>query len=515
MSRFNINVQPDSMELWRGFGKNHFNFTSLLCELIDNSISNFLANQDLPLKEIRITLEKLMIDNKVRVSIEDTGTGIENFTDAFNLGTKNRATKTDSFLNEHGFGLKNALATANPENDNWKVFSRTKKDFKDNLINVVEAPWKMTFNQERFEGKSLKEKWPGEFNSKGGTYIEFTCPDDLFNSISKRGSRFTLKTSHLVEEISVIYRPFLKNCNIKILEIQNRTKTTHEIKPITPNNATLIEKSKPQQILENPVTFKVNDNNVEVECEFYRYPNDDDCENRYKYYKHNIKTFGCEIRVNGRLLAYPLFEEIWDLKRNGVYNSFWGVVNITGKREHLPVTSTTKTGLQENDSLYKEILSKISEIFPEQFLPNSQKEKGGSGGSGGSGGRSEAEKQKELIGKLEKWQKAKTATHPYQVFKNIQHDIGELDLYMVNEKSEVVLCELKKDRSKLLNIYQLLMYWDGYVYDKDKSPSKAILIASDHQDWAQDVVNEINLQTDSKGMNYNIELKTWKDFDVE
>ena len=86
---------------------------------------------------------------------------------------------------------------------------------------------------------------------------------------------------------------------------------------------------------------------------------------------------------------------------------------------------------------------------------------------------------------------------------------------MVNEKSEVVLCELKKDRTRLIHIYQLLMYWDGYVYDKDKSPAKALLIASEHQDWAQDVVNEINLQTDSKGNKYNIELKTWKDYDVE
>ena len=231
----------------------------------------------------------------------------------------------------------------------------------------------MTFNEESFQGKTLKETWPGEFNSKGGTYIEFTCTDDLFNSISTRGTRFALKTSWLLEEISVIYGPFLKTCNIKVIEIQNRAQTIHDIKPVIPNNATLITKSKEQQILVNPATFKLNKDNVEVECKFYKYPNDKDCEKRHRYYKHNVKSIGCEIRVNGRMLAYPLFEEIWGKERNGVYNSFWGVIDIKGKREHLPATSTTKTGLQENDSLYKEILSKISEIFPIEFLPHSQR----------------------------------------------------------------------------------------------------------------------------------------------
>ncbi len=208
---FNINVRPDSQEMWRSFGKNHFNFTSLLCELIDNSISNFIANPALDVKNIQINIEYLpLAENKIKVTIEDTGSGIKNFTDAFNLGMKGREHETDSFLNEHGFGLKNALSTANQKNDNWEIFSRTNDDFANRLINVVKAPWRMTFNpDEKFEGKKLRQEWPGQFNTSG-TYICFYCEQDLFNSISKRGSKFFLKIKHLVEELSVIYRPFFE-----------------------------------------------------------------------------------------------------------------------------------------------------------------------------------------------------------------------------------------------------------------------------------------------------------------
>ena len=96
---------------------------------------------------------------------------------------------------------------------------------------------------------------------------------------------------------------------------------------------------------------------------------------------------------------------------------------------------------------------------------------------------------------------------------------GNLDLYMVNGNGEVVLCELKKKCSKLLDIYQLKMYWDGYVYDQQQlgnnvSPSQARLIAPSHPSWAAGVIENINQQKDSNENKYNFELKTYGDLGI-
>ena len=90
---------------------------------------------------------------------------------------------------------------------------------------------------------------------------------------------------------------------------------------------------------------------------------------------------------------------------------------------------------------------------------------------------------------------------------------------MVDGNGDVVLCELKKECSKLLDIYQLKMYWDGYVYDQQQlgnieSPSKARLIAPSHPSWAADVIENINRQKDSNEKNYNFELQTYDDLGI-
>ena len=70
-SKFDIVVQPESQVFWESWGKNHFNFTTLMCEFIDNSISNFLANPKLPNKNINITLNLNDERTIVEVTIED------------------------------------------------------------------------------------------------------------------------------------------------------------------------------------------------------------------------------------------------------------------------------------------------------------------------------------------------------------------------------------------------------------------------------------------------------------
>jgi hypothetical protein len=512
MGSFEIVVRPDSQVIWESWGKNHFNFTTLICEFIDNSISSFLANPNIPNKTVLIKLKLSEDEKTVEVSVEDNGAGIKNFSGAFSPGDKNRS--TDSFLNEHGFGLKNALATANPENNTWTVLSRAKKDLDDGIINIVKAPWKMTFDENKFSGESKKAHWPGVFNSSG-TIVMFSCPKALFDSVSPRSSRFDHNCEYLLEELSVIYRPFLRDvATIRLVSEGHQKVKEMECEAIFPNNPwnkedSYIKHNMLERIFfSNPGKFKVNSDKVEVEYEFYAYTNKEECSKRKKYYKHNVSSQGVEIRSNGRLISYPVFEEIWGVKQDNYYNSFWGVINIKGEAKYLPSTSTTKTGFVPSDPVYKEVLEKTSEIFKTSFIVNERKIKKG---------QSEKEKTEEWLKNLTKWEKIKVFDSEVSLFEELDlknERIGSLDALLYDKNDNVVLVENKKEKSKLLDFYQLVMYWDGYVFDKKKSPDKAILLANEHPVWSEAVLKEINSKKDSLGNNYCFETKRWSDYDV-
>ena len=93
---------------------------------------------------------------------------------------------------------------------------------------------------------------------------------------------------------------------------------------------------------------------------------------------------------------------------------------------------------------------------------------------------------------------------------NIQKPV--VDLFCENENGKIILIELKKDELKVLDVYQLLMYHDGYVYDKDKSPDETWLIAEKKPKWAASLLEYINTLKDQKNNKYNLQIKTYDDF---
>jgi DNA topoisomerase VI, subunit B len=71
-------------------------------------------------RSISITVEEKEKDT-YSVTIEDNGTGIKDISAAFSIGNRNGQ---ESPLNEHGYGMKHALAAANKSNDSWKVVTK-------------------------------------------------------------------------------------------------------------------------------------------------------------------------------------------------------------------------------------------------------------------------------------------------------------------------------------------------------------------------------------------------------
>ena len=213
-----MNLLPNEDELWRGIGGTFDSFTEVICELIDNSIANIRANNGKN-KEIlipTIIIKVWMEEDLVCVTVEDNGTGIKSIESAFRLGDKSGQEDT---LNEHGFGLKHSLASANPDNDNWAIFTRTDSDIKNNNYRCVEAPYR--FYKEIKIKDSIKEKWPGVFN-ESGTLIKFRCKKEFFYTLSKgiQGKAgFDRCIEYLKEDIGYTYATTINKSEISIVII--------------------------------------------------------------------------------------------------------------------------------------------------------------------------------------------------------------------------------------------------------------------------------------------------------
>ncbi len=101
-----IDSTPLANDLWLGIAGHFDSITQVIAEFIDNSLSNLGAFKPQPCS-IRVALEEEE-GERVRVKIEDTGTGIPDLAPVMRLGDK---TVRQTPLNEHGFGLKHALVS--------------------------------------------------------------------------------------------------------------------------------------------------------------------------------------------------------------------------------------------------------------------------------------------------------------------------------------------------------------------------------------------------------------------
>ena len=125
---------PDGKDLFEGISGNFEEFGQTLCELTDNSISNFLAHHIRGYIEITLTNHDTYVD----VSVRDNGTGIEDVDAALTIAARSCA---ESALNEHGMGLKHALASINAGADqHWSIQTRTAEDVAKDRYARVSCP---------------------------------------------------------------------------------------------------------------------------------------------------------------------------------------------------------------------------------------------------------------------------------------------------------------------------------------------------------------------------------------
>ena len=103
-----IRNNPTGHGLFAGIGENFNSVAQVICELMDDAVSNLRANKDNPELSMTVVLSLENLGDAVEITVTDGGTGIADLGSALTIACRDGA---QTPLNEHGFGLKHALAS--------------------------------------------------------------------------------------------------------------------------------------------------------------------------------------------------------------------------------------------------------------------------------------------------------------------------------------------------------------------------------------------------------------------
>lgn len=491
MSNNLSNLLPDEYGFWSGIGNHFENFTQIMNEFIDNSLANF-ETYDCPSRNIFISLEQKQ--DGVLVSIEDTGTGINDLRDALTIGNnKNKK----HFLNEHGFGLKNALAAGDPGNVCWKILTRSSEDLERGEYRLIEAP----YNFKNIPVKTVDSKsegWPGVYTGSG-TLVSFVCPNGVFetirNGVRGRNPHFETYLELLAEDLGYFYSGIIKKGRISIsIKSGEQQIRVSAIEPLKERNYKPAPGAQEEDLGAGVVS---------IEYEFLEMRDPKKDRKLRDYYNVSGNSSGIEIRINGRLMksGKDLIKRIWNRDPANFYNKFLGIINVVSDDvKAIPKTVTSKTGISNSDIKFNNLLSFIRKIKPE---PNKLEYLG--------------VKERQLVDRLERQKKVHTESknlvleREYSVFRDL--DLGNhsprADLYYYPGHGKPILYECKKKEAAPRDVYQAAMYEDGARHDGGGEYTVR-LVSKKISDDIRALVNWLN---DERG--YHIELRVWEEEGID
>ena len=471
---FDIHNKPNSDGIVKGVSGNYEQFSQIINELVDNSISNYRAHEDeagfLPVIDITVT----EYDKTVEVFVKDNGTGLRNLDADLTLAGAGCA---ETVLNEHGFGLKTALSSV----DSWTIYTCTKEDVKLGQHKKIFGPYSF----EKFKGWLCEGECPDCFCP--GTTVRFTCSKAMFQTLKPANRRakdgFWALIKYLREELGYTYAKVLadREVAISVKGISGDSEDEKEVEPVMPRWEKRIKLPTVKTDLGGGV--------VEVDCE---YGTIIPCRKNAKYYKANLTSSGVEIRVNGRVIECGLYSRIWNEAPHPSQNRFLAQVCITtDKASALPVTHSSKNGFRKGDEKLEALYSWIRKNIQKPEKNNQSLEH-------------------RLVACLAAKMEQQPGVLRVSMEEGAYTSIGSksrIDLF-VSAEEKAVIYEAKAHTTRAENLYQLMLYWDGCSMD-GKPVDEAVLIAERHPSEVFMLLDQLNSQKDPTGRPYHFRVTTW------
>ena len=464
-----INITPKAFE---GLARQGMLCHQGICELCDDALAAALPGEK---ARVCVALAPDPDKNYLQLAVADWGCGMDlaALTNALQLGS---APLTNDRLNEHGYGLNNALACLSGGTSDWCIYTRNQPG----PYYKVSGPFdlRMTVTEENNlqlpEGLNLQ--WP-----EPSTVIYVRVPMVIARTLQRQGNRklsdlVTLRL-WLIEHLGIAYRGYLEldpvmlepSAKIAVTVSQSsllvppipvpmmmaRTEKLEvelggQVVPVIYVHGTL-DKSKQEQLVQGNKT-------------------------RY-YYQCSQPTQGIDIRLGKRVIATAQLGEIWhkedgaSICRHNKYNDFVGELILPELPRGVLATLNNKTGIDRNDQDWDAVFEMLAEFPPQE--------------NAASFNEDELKK---------KWMKILKAANP-------EDDVtSEISVWPTGTRVDVVdkgangkldIYELKARKAEPKNLYQLRMYWDGLVLEGIQ-PTRGILLANGYSDSLQEMVRILN-----------------------
>ena len=504
----------DVADAWRGWSANHDHVGEIFAEFIDNALAMRIADPALP-DEISISwnFDANVNPDCATVTISDQLGGMVDSIAAWTVGNQQNQVGP---LNEHGYGFKHSIAAANPGNDGWSFWTRTERDIANDQFHYYEAPYDWATNPRVVNQNNLGgvEDWPGDQGS--GTVFRFTCDIAKFKGIRSAlgisgvapGNPSTY-VGFLESYLGFLYGPALDNQDISIKitpndpyadengALQHYCRVRDASYPANHDHYQVQVGNVWQAIQGNSQWAFDGVHDIPYEYEAIRVlpppPNDW----RTPFYQRNAKNAGLEIRLNGRVLAYGLFDNsIFGDAAHPLYNAFVFRINLLAdqnNKQYIPSTKTTKSGMQ--------ITAELLELYAcvQNHCPNMNIFK------------TATENTTETVMKdaLEAiLQGQATQQNPIVVQREYEvWDNTKLDIHSTHQgqNPSIKAYECKRGRADALDLYQLIMYCDGLQHQGNPA-SVGILFANQYAPDVLPIMQNLN------GANYHtpLERHTWQ-----
>lgn len=484
---FEVFITPEPDSYYQGLSHQDLPFHYALAELIDNSLSAYTAEASI----VEIHIEKE--GHAIRIAVCDKGRGISP-NDLKNKVLRVGGQGTLGQMNEHGYGLKNALCVFTQNQRPWKIITRDQESHDNGVIIKVEGPFR--------EGIGAVAATPQEWidniahtNGDTGTRVIVETTHEFFTQIYPRNWRtFDNLIIRLTEHLGVLYRGFLHDRrNNIIIRYRDNTAGTAEWQE---KYVTGIELQK--------ICEEYSEHNLSIDYAGKRY-NVRYCRGKLSedkvnaseentpfplkiYYQSNQKTQGVDIRVRGKVIMTHQLEYIWqDTERHNSLNHFVGEIIVDDKEFR---TVNNKSKLSPQDPKWDLIREKLEE---EEYRPTRN-----------AIVRTEEGIMNRLKEQLEHNNPGAEALTDYPTWEGA----GVLiDIHLKQADDKIWIYELKKGTVGPLNVYQLIMYWDGKVLS-GQSPHTGFLVGTDCPTSVRSMIEYWRQRQDAEGNHYNIHFKT-------
>lgn len=485
-----IDTYPDDELLYLGMSKQDLKAHQAICELIDNSISATPKKSNFTTE---IHIEKKGEDVFIKVSDNGIGISLDDIQNRI-LRIGGRGSHLGD-LNEHGFGLKNSLCVLTGNKNEFFIVTRDKEAIKHDLTYVIKGPFRRGMKVDKGK-ESDWQKNIKKCTGDTGTRVFAITSMHYFRTVYPSSPIFDTLIERLIEHLGVLYRRYLADPRNEIwVRWRDVTK----------------DKTTWNDIRVQPIIIpylKAKEENFSIEFEGKKYKasykwgeldsgkvEDGSSGKPYPlqiYYQNNQKTQGIDVSIRGRIILPHALEYIWpDLNRHNDFNSLAGELLLDQKAFS---TVNNKTKLDPNNPIWERLLEKLQH---EKYKPTRI----------GSASYTEKEIRKKLLKKLPSIVSGSTAQENYPTWPGLG---VKIDVFHKFANKQEQIYELKAGAAKPLDVYQLVMYWDGRV-EEGVRPALGRLVARDANQNIINLLKYWSSRKDKEGKSYKLEFKKIED----